>query len=184
MRQLQLGCSSPQCSTFSATGDSDDSAAESGTGGLHCPAGRSAVPLGSLSLETPPCPQLCKPGGAGASSPAHTWPLVTVPPARPTPPTPLPGSQLVTLKRVSVGCQVTLSLLKCVSSCCHKGSGVGTFGFLPLLNGLAKCTILRNSRMDAADMGMRWWAHLGLTAGASTWKILERAFGEAVQLRG
>lgn len=42
----------------------------------------------------------------------------------------------------------------CVLSLCHAAYGTGMFGFLPLLNGQAKSTILRSSKMGAADMGL------------------------------
>lgn len=42
----------------------------------------------------------------------------------------------------------------CVLSLCHAALGTGMFGFLPLLNGRAKSTNLRSSKMGAADTGL------------------------------
>lgn len=173
----------------SATGDSDDSAVESGTG--------ESVPRAQHSRAAHPCWDLCQqpghrpalprgkecspswlplPGdptcalgftsrvvpGAGASSLAHTCPLVTVLPARRTPPHATAwGPTGDTAIYLGQSLHNSESSQVCVLSLCHKGSRAGTFGFLLLLNGLAKCAIPRDAQMDAADMGLYRWATFG-----------------------
>ena len=62
----------------------------------------------------------------------------------------------------------------CVSSqLCHKGAGAGISGFFSPLNGLAKCTVLTDSKMNAADMGLPLASLLGLPLLGELWKELQ-----------